>query len=113
MSAERRHSANATHSRGVWRPDLLARSPRHLAGLARMLLRAVASETVAARSPYAETVPLPGLAQRWMRIVLLMRGLYDDNTLGTAGLERAAEGVLQPLRRPAPAREPRPGSPVR
>lgn len=76
--------------------------------LARMGWNSVLRHSVCESQPRWPAVPLPPLDQRLMRLVLLLRGLHDDNDVGRRTLVACARRALEHLERTARPAEPEP-----
>lgn len=94
-----------SHARGFLRRDLLRLPLREKLRLARLAATGVLGASVSESAPSQGPLPLPALTQRRMRWILLLRGIYDSNELGTKAMARSAERLRRRLEREAQPRE--------
>ena len=105
---EKSNHASPTHGRGLRGAPLWSLPRRERLRLLRLACAGVLRRSVSTGEPALGALPLPPIRQRLMRAILLLRGVYDRNELGTRALARCARGLHEHLRARAAPREPDP-----
>lgn len=102
---EKRPSPSPTHARGLWRGYLSRAYLWRQLRLAPLAFSGVLARSVSQAEPSHGPLPLPPMDQRLMRAILLLRGLYDNNDLGTKAMSGCAARALKTLEREATVRD--------
>ncbi len=93
------HSPSPSNARGIWRPDLLRLPLRQQLSLLRMACAATLGPSVSEAGSTA--LALPFATQRLVRLILLGRGMWDSNPLGSRAMARCARRLFFHLERTA------------